>query len=608
MAVPYCSSVTFDKDSIMVRTIFVGKESKTDFYHDMIAERRFENHVEEMKRDGKTDAEIASGLVEMWMEEHYYLILNRDQEGENGFNRPEDGLGEESEPYLDTSYWAKQFVVETASNYSEAFWNELFTCNEGEFAYHNKDSLISNLIPDDPIHRFVLHFLRGWKSRLHKYILDEQICEEERVLVLKKQVENFAFFSRKKPFGGLWKMYSEPDDLLRQALNAAGMPVAVHDAQGNPLRGIQGEPFFYKVVTDIPKVAADGPSPDVHDRKIYDYIRRFAVRKLGQDQVHNSWTMVKSSFHYNSKNTRCYAFSGHGQSKKELHKMPLAWWETSGGDDAWEDDQKIRLGNVDHSQFGQHLVSALFNALRPFIEEDFEKLARHVAFDEKSYAESVIEGSRKDIGVLDYGEFYDCVVTCFNRFFDMTEKAITGVLNSVADTSTVVESVMPFVTVGANNKEFAPDKDKIKQCLESYGNIEKVDEICDKLCRISEKHLQRLEKELKEVPNKFITVFAEHLQQSKCGEDNVIGLVLRELLLSNCECLLSVKVQFVALDADSKDNGKPFCGVCASKVRFYSVLPQLLRAIGSTGEDFDQLAPLFAKLRLRDQAAAGNPS
>ncbi len=558
----------------------------------MHMEQGFEIMVETTKSDGKSDAEIASKLFEMWMREHAFCTDNYIRCGMDAA-----GLGKDkSEQYQDTKYWAEHFDERT-SNYSETFWNELFTCTckEGEFKY--KETLVSKLIPDDPIHRFVLHFLRGWKGRLHKYILDEQICEEERILVLKKQVENFAFFSRKKPFGCLWKMYSEPDDLLQQALSAAGMTVEVRDAEGNPIRGIHGEQVFYRVDTDMPKSAADGPRPDSQDRKIYDYIRRFAIRKLGQDQVHNSWTMVKCSFPYNSKNVRCYAFSGHGQSKKKLHKMPLTWWETLSGDDAWEGDHKICFANVDHSQFGQHLVLALFNALKPFIEEDFEKLARHVAFDEISYAAGVIDGSNKDMGVFDYGEFYDCAVSCVVRYDEMIKKAVTGVLKSVADTSTVVKSVKPFVTVGGWNKKFEPDKDKIKQCLESYGNIEKVDEICDRLCKISEKHLQRLEKELKEVPNKFLTVFAEHLQQSKCGEDNVIGLVLRELLLSNCKCFLSVKVQFVALDTDSKDKGKPFCGVCARKVKFYSALPQLLRTIGSTGEDFDQLAPLFAKLR-----------
>lgn len=559
-------------------------------------ERDFENCVREMKCDEQSDAEIASKLVEIWMLQHVHPIVTEEGNISFPYKIEAAGLGKDkSEQYLDANYWTKCF---TTLEYSESFWSELFECN-GESHYRNQGSLsISNLIPDKPIHRFVLHFLRDWGSRLHEYILDERIREEERILVLKKQVENFAFFSRQKRFGSHWKMFSEPNDMLRQALIAEGTPVAVRDGEGNLVKGLCGEQIICQADANIPKSAADGPKPDDQDKKIYDYIRRFAVKKLGKDKVHNSWTMVKGSFDCNLKNVRCYAFSGHGHSEKELHKMPLKWWETLSGNECWESDQESHFANVDHLQFGQHLVLALFNALRPSMEEDLKKLALHIAFDEKPYAETLIDKSRKDIGVLDYGEFYDCVVHCVNRLDDTIKKAITGVLKSADDTSTAVERVWTSVSAGLKNKQFKPNKDKLRQSLlESYTDVDKVDKIFDKLCKISEQLLQRLERELDEMPNKFLTDFVNCLQQSKCGEDNVIGLVLRELLLQNCPSFLLVKVQFVALDADNKVDGKPFCGVCARKVKFYSVLPQLLRAIGSTGKDFDQLALLFAKLR-----------
>lgn len=257
----------------MKRTYILAEDS-SDSLVERETERQFEILVKEMKNSengGKSDAEIASKLVYDWMLKHSYIITDSKEKTcciIGGIEAA--GLGKDkSEQYQDANYWAPYFA-DTTSSYSETFWNELFTCKEGEFQY--KESLVSSLIPDDPIHRFVLHFLRDWKTRLHDYIVDVQICVDERALVLRKQVENFAFFSRKKPFGRKWKMYSEPNDLVRQALEAAGMPVAVRDAQGNPLRGIQGEHVFYQAAENIPKTAADGPRPDDQDRKIYDYI------------------------------------------------------------------------------------------------------------------------------------------------------------------------------------------------------------------------------------------------------------------------------------------------------------------------------------------------
>lgn len=563
-----------------------------------LTERCFELCVEKGKACGKSDAEVASELVEKWMLEHKYRICEGTTIHIIVAAVEAAGLGDKSSQYLEVNYWAKYFAD---PNYTEMFWNELF--KEEDFQDCHKVSLkISNLIPDDPIHRMVLHFLRGWGRRLHSYILDEEIPVEERLLVLKKQVENFVFFSRKKPFGGLWKMYSEPNDMIRQALGVPGMAVPLHDDKENPVSTITGNKVLVQVDENTPKSAGDSPRPDDHDKKIYSYIRRFAVKKLGEDKVHNSWTMVKSSFHHklNSKNTRCYAFSGHGQSKKELHNMPSEWWEKCSGKDAWEDDQEINFTNVDNSQFGQHLVLSLFHALSTFIEEDLKKLALLIAFGELSLAESVISESRRDMGVLDYGEFFDFVMAFVNDYDKKIDTAITNVLKHCKDTTSAVDynCIRPYVQVRPENKQFAPNKEKIKDCLSMcYSNVETVDKNCDILCKISHKLLRELQEKLNELPKKFLSHLVKQLQESKCGEDNVIRLTLRELCLLNCNSFLQVQVKFVKMDANSMNDGKPFCEVCARKVRFYSVLPELLRAIGSTGEDFDQLAPLFAKLR-----------
>ena len=55
------------------------------------------------------------------------------------------------------------------------------------------------------------------------------------------------------------------------------------------------------------------------------------------------------------------------------------------------------------------MVLVLFNVLKPLILEDLKKLALHIAFGEKNYAEALIEEGRKDMVVIDYGYFYDFV-------------------------------------------------------------------------------------------------------------------------------------------------------------------------------------------------------
>jgi hypothetical protein len=463
--------------------------------------------------------------------------------------------------------------------YTEAFWENEYLVGKN----------VSTLIPDNPIHRFVLHFLRNWRQKLHTYIVDEEIPIPERAAVLKKQVQNFAFFSRKKPFGGLWKMYSEPNDLLQQALDAEGAEMPARDSKGEPLKTISGREVQVQADQNISRSAATAPKPDEKDGQIYKYIKRFAFRELRQE-VHNEWTMVKSTFCQESENTsvvhRCYAFSGSSDSQKELHNMPMEWWKQSGGQDGWDDNENIKITNVDRSRFGRNLVLILFHALWPVVIEDFKKLARHVAFEESDDAQAMILESRRDISVLHYGEFYDFVIGVVNKYDENIEKAVSGKLKSDK------KQLLPYVHVSCANKRFAPDKGKIEEILSNGNNLDELDSIC----KISERLLRELENKLNELPNKFLDFVVKQLEESKCGEDNVIRLTLHELLKSNFDCFLNVEVKFVAMDANCIADGKQFCKCCARKVPFYSVLPQLLREIGSTGDDFDKLSPLFEHL------------
>ena len=566
----------------------------------------FELRVNEMREEGADDAQIAIELVRESCQSYSTHPFQND-DGSTTFKSEVDVHGK----YLSSEYWSEKF---TKSEYCEEFWHQ---------KYHTKD--LSRAIPEDRIDRMVLYFLRGFlRDLFYKYMLDEDICESERLAVLKKQLENFSFYSRRRPFGSIWTLKSEPNKLLQAALQSyrdsdrdstdSNDPEKVASApeEGNSdkfeespsLRFISGGRISLTADKSIPRDAGDGPKLDSVDEFIFRGVQQYASTQLKPDTVHNSWTMVRGCFKDRTTDIRCYAFSGHAQSGKELHRMPGEWWAQC--ENRWAQCEnrpesiEINVVNVDASQFGHNMVLALFTALKPAIKEDLSKLASHVVFGELKDAEQLIVASRQDIVVLHYGEFYDHVISLSNTCDEKIKKSINkGISKFDATAQKLVETkkIWHCVSVGSYNKQFRPDKEMLVELLSEQYNPKVAKEIGNIMARISQSILSKFEEEIKKLPALYLKDLLNKLQISRCAEDNAIGSVLRQLLLLNYrDAFLNTPVTFVAMDEDHKD-GKPFCSVCAHKVRFYSVLPILLRAIGSTGEDFDKLAPLFATLR-----------
>ena len=576
-----------DQDQVPKTTICYHRSGPLDEENDEQEAIKLERGMKECLA-GKSDENSAVKLVKVWTLEHnYFEISGSSFIGISGLEV--SGL---ERKYIEEEYWN---VVFMESEYKENFWSEQF--KENETTYRNDQ--ISKYIPDDRVHRMVLHYLRNWRLWLSRYILDEKISIEERKLVLTKQIENFAFISRKKPFGSLWKMNSEPNTLLEQALHNIGVTTIASDEKGDPLRDIVGKIVSVYASEGLSKSAAAGPSPDEKDKKIYNYIYKYAIKKLGPSKVHNSWTMVKCSFKYNKIQYRCYAFSG--QPSNEKNKIPLEWWEKRSETDAWDDGEEIQFADGNTLQIANSLVLSLFKAHRFDIEDDLKKLTLYIAYEKVKEAQSLISDGRKDGHMIDYGIFHDLVQEVVDRYVGKIEKAMLNILKTKVPGFHKMQYLC-CLTVGGKNQQFEPNKEEIKNLLSASGHSpNKVDGICDILCKMSQNHHRNLEEQLDQLPGVFLNKIEERIKTFKCGEDNVIDVVLSKLLqFENCDAFMNIKVKFVALDKDHQA-GKKFCEECAEKVKLYSILPILLRDTGFTGDDFPKLAPL-----LETEAARGD--
>lgn len=556
--------------------------------------------VEKMRKKGAVDEQIAVELVEESCTS--YVVRHFQKDDGTIFIPP---FVDVHKKYLRRDYWNEKF---TKAEYSKDFWLQ---------KYYNKD--LSRAIPEDRIDRMVLYFLQDYlKVMFSEYILDKDICESERLAVLKKQLENFSFYSRRKPFGGIWKVSSEPNKLLREALRSREDSDSGSSENDDPEKAVSaqeesnsdkfvdsgvhcldGSRVFVAADKSLPGDAGDGAKLDSADKDIFNGVQQYAKTRLKPDAVHKSWTMVRCGFHVPSKNTdfRCYAFSGHAQSGKELHQTPGEWWGQ-----CEDKPENTEIVNVDASQFGHNMVLALFTALKPTIKEDLSKLVSHTVFEEYEDLHHLILTTRQDIAVLDYGVFLDNVISLCKNF---DEKIITSINTSISRLNVpsgkkltdMSNEIWKCVSVGSCNKQFGPNKERLDELLSEKFEPELTKQITNIMVSISQNILSKFETKIKELPEVYLGTLLKELQKSRCAEDNAIGSVLRRLLLlNNTDAFLNTSVTFVAMDANNQD-GKPFCSVCAHKVRFYSALPMLLRAIGSTGKDFDELAPLFAKLR-----------
>lgn len=557
-------------------------------YSEAAEEDILESKVVEGRKNGKREAEIAVEFVGEWLRQHSFLKEGEEPGTIHIVSGCEAAGLEKSTEYLKIQYWEEALEE---NGYTAAFWDNLF--NEG-FEYRQEN--LPAIIPDDPFHRMVLHFLRDWRSRFHTYITDGEVQEERRIAVLKRQLENFVFFSRKEPFGSQWRMNSLSNRFLKQAVQGKGKEVFLRGDDGQVLKDIVGRQIVVQADKDTPLSAGDGPKPDELDKFIYMHVRKFAEDKLGRS-VPNSWTMVKGSFTSKGIEVRCYAFSGSSASDKELHKMPYMWWQERGGEGAFGGSMKVFVVNVDPFQFGNNMVLGVFNALKPFVKADLERLTDHIAFEENESAQALILEGRKDMTTLDYGKYYDSVMVELNDSGKKTKKSIESVLlNKEKLSKEAVAEILggpgdrfiwPLISVGCLNKAFTVKEEELNSTPFDEGTRTIIK-------KIAVNSLENLEKCLKKLPENFIQGLEKLFQESHCGEDNVIGLVLRELL-SRCEVFSSAEVKLIALD-QAKLEGKSFCPVCDSKVCFYSILPFLLHKLGFTCHDFDKLAPLLKQI------------
>ena len=139
---------------------------------------------------------------------------------------------------------------------------------------------------------------------------------------------------------------------------------------------------------------------------------------------------------------------------------------------------------------------------------------------------SVIEAKdRKDLGTLDYEEFFETVVEKNRIWRQDYEKALTNKPNKVTN-----------IKSGFENKKL----DTLTRCTKT-----------------------------------FLKNNRKRLKQAHCAEDNGLTTALAIILGHEDMRFTDTKVDIVALDKNNMD-GKPFCEVCDKKVRFFSVLPFVL--------------------------------
>ena len=240
--------------------------------------------VQKMRKEGADDEQIAVKLVEQSCRS-YNMHPHLNADGSITFKSEVDV----PQNYLCADYWNEKF---TKKEYRWDFWRTKYN-----------DKHLSSAIPEDRIDRMVLYFLQDdLKVMFYKYILFKDKCESERLAVLKKQLQNFSFYSRRKPFGSIWKLTSEPNKLLQEALRSckdsdSGSSENDPESRNSGFHLIGGGRVSVKVEKSVPRDAGDGPKVDSVDRRIFNGVQQYAKTRLKPDAVHKSWTMVRCGFY-----------------------------------------------------------------------------------------------------------------------------------------------------------------------------------------------------------------------------------------------------------------------------------------------------------------------
>jgi hypothetical protein len=520
-------------------------------------------------------AKVCVEIVKAWLE------LYTEQERES-FNS-----------YVQHSYWLLLLMIDDLSY--EHSWENLFQDNN----YRHVD--ISSKIPDDPVQRLVFHFVYDWKTKFKIFFLDNEVENQQKVNVLRKQLENILYIYQRRLHGNTWRMLSLPDESLKQALLGDGATVTITGDDGDPLKFITGQTLTASASQGISKDSADGPKPDNIDKKLFNDVLQYAKNSYPNLKL-DSWTLIRASFNYEDdgqkKEVRCYAFSGVSKYKR---KIPSEWWEVHKSDyDCFNID--IFVPVVDENQLGPNLVESIFSACRPFYEEDLLELTMLIAFQQQEESQFKILKNRKDLDTLDYGEYYDIVVGELNRYVQIIMKGVFEVLQLPYHPHDIEErfgELFQKLTCGSENPKFTPSEDGLDVAILNAYRLSKAKDIPEstellkltkRVAGISSKILSELKLKLEKLPSSYLDNLEKRLKPARCGEDNVLSF-LSGMLIQNVETFLPTRVKFVALDQADLD-GKPFCSRCDRKVRFFSICPSILRSLGVTGNDDDLLKKL----------------
>ncbi|CAB3992417.1 Hypothetical predicted protein [Paramuricea clavata] len=486
--------------------------------------------------------------------------------------------------YVQDLYWLNLFVTGNLHKH----WENFFENNN----YRHVD--VSSKFPDDRVQRLVFHFVYDWETKFKIFFLDNEVQNQKKVDVLRKQLENILYINQRSLYGNRWRMFSLPDEILKQALLGDGATVILKRDDGEPLRTITGQTITASARQGTSKDSADGPKPDDLDKRLFKDVLEYA-KKSNPNLNLASWTLVRAIFNYEDdgekKEVRCYAFSGVSEDKRQI---PAEWWKSAKCNNFYlEEDRDIFVPVVDENQLGPNLVMSIFSAWRPFYEEDLRKLTTYVAFDQLEEAESQILENRKDLDTLNYWEYHDIVVDVVEGYDERITKAVLNVLQLPYSVKCCGKLVQKLIC-GRKNQKFTSNQDGLNVAIleaNLMGKANEADipdstkllELTEKVVEISTEKLSKLEVELKKKPSSYLVDLGKKLKQAQCGEDNVLSF-LSGKLIQNVETFLTTPVQFVALDQAHLD-GKPFCPRCDRKVQFFSICPSILRSLGVSGND-----------------------
>ena len=557
------------------RIMYDFKSGEADIFGKVKARRKDDNLKYNFQELSKEDrAKICVEIVEEW--------LTESEEQKEAYVR-----------YVEDGYWLAVFQK---TNCSYEYWENLFQNND----YRNVD--VARQIPDDSVERLVFYFVYDWKNKFKILFLDSEVQQQQKVDVLRKQLDNILFIYWRRLQGNIWRMNSLPCEDLKQAAATFVGPADVDDdlIPQIPHRNVREELALTKSVV---KALADGPKPDKVDVKLFNDVLKYA--KATDSRNLSSWTLVRASFKFGDedevKEVRCYAFSGVSKDKKNI---PVKWWKEHKFDDFYfKDNTDIFVQEVDDSKIGQNLVMSILRIGRHLYEKDLRELTELAAFGKVKEIENKIwRKCNNDLATLDYVEYVNFyAIKTILRYTQTITKSVAKVLK--IDPEKLSPELFQKITCGEANQQFQPNENDldlaVHRNLKGPRDDERIELVRKKtniVKKISQQQLLRLKSELCQLPALYLKELKKILSVAYCGEDNVLPFLLAKLI-ENVSLFFVTRVEFVALDENNLD-GKRFCERCNRKVRFFSILPSILSSLGVSGNDrlLKNLKELFPKL------------